>query len=196
MPVVVLVGAVGLKVGPVIKFIRSDMLLLLREIFVVMDKTHCCGIIITGSLESLVRHQVSHYRGHLHFHSDPAIYWLPWDQNHWTLSYLNWNWFPFLQEFWLWTFSGGAVLMSEPFLIPRGKKISTRTGKLYYYQNTLSPLTGTFKKEKCLDYIQWLCRSFCFDKRILMGVLPLFSIYCIKVVELEIDFLILAQWSI
>ena len=51
MPVVVSVGAVGLKVGPVIKFIRSDRLLLLREIFVVMDKTHCCGIIITASPE-------------------------------------------------------------------------------------------------------------------------------------------------
>ena len=51
MPVVVLVGAVGLKVGPVIKFIRSDRLLLLREIFVVMDKTHCCGNIITASPE-------------------------------------------------------------------------------------------------------------------------------------------------
>ena len=32
MPVVVLVGAVGLKVGPVIKFIGSDRLLLLRDI--------------------------------------------------------------------------------------------------------------------------------------------------------------------
>ena len=129
-------GAGGLKVGPVIKFIRSDRLPMRERYLLLWTKTHCCGIIITASwaqwgLLALLRTFAFSLR--------VRQLLTTWDQNHWTLSYLNWNWFPFLQEFWLWTFSGGAVLMSEPSLIPRGKKISTRRGKIYYYQNTLSP---------------------------------------------------------
>ena len=127
-------GAGGLKVGPVIKFIRSDRLPM-------RERDICCY-----GQNPLLQHYHHSLLGSMRstriiediciFTPSPPT---TWDQNHWTLSYLNWNWFPFLQEFWLWTFSGGAVLMSEPSLIPRGKKISTRTGKIYYYQNTLSP---------------------------------------------------------
>ena len=131
-------GAGGLKVGPVIKFIRSDRLPMRERYLLLWTKP----IVAILSSQPLGLNEVySHYRGSRTFAFSLRVRQLltTWDQNHWTLSYLNWNWFPFLQEFWLWTFSGGAVLMSEPSLIPRGKKISTRTGKIYYYQNTLSP---------------------------------------------------------
>ena len=145
MPVGGLVRAgCSLKVGPVIKFIRSDRLLLLRDI--------CCyGLNPLWPRQIDTAQQSGNTQWGLicsHYRDEDICIFIPTpptsdnpsrDLNHWTLSYLNWNWFPFLQEFSLWTFSGGAVLMSEPFLIPRGKKISTRTGKIYYYQNTLSP---------------------------------------------------------
>ena len=140
MPVGGLVGAVHSRLDQLSNSL-DQIGFYFSEIFVVMDKTHC-GIIQQRDTTQHTRARQSCSMRSPHIIEDICIF-IPAQpatlrSNHWTLSYLNWNWFPFLQEFSLWTFSGGAVLMSEPSLIPRGKKISTRTGKIYYYQNTLS----------------------------------------------------------
>ena len=64
-------GAGGLKVGPVIKFIRSDRLPMRERYLLLWTKP----IVAALSSQPLGLNEVySQYRGHLHFHSESANY--------------------------------------------------------------------------------------------------------------------------